>query len=265
MLLTKASTKKKSKSSKTQKSSIHSYQRDSYNKLALKEELQNLKKIASEKDKMIEDMEKKFVESKNDRTELKTLTESHKSLKTEMLEKERYIQMLEKKLRDIKNEINDKYYGENTKELKMQLKEKNQYLEAKSLQIKELMSEKAQWKKLYDFLTGLVPEYKENDKYKESLGKNDWQKFSEMLLLLKNSNKEKDQIIDCLTRKMKEANEKAEWKDWEQLKEANQNLKNELENVHFYKKNSEGVGLFAEIKDTVNSVIDRGACEFTYP
>lgn len=239
------------------KSSIHSHQRDNYNKQALKEELQNLKKIASEKDKMIEDMEKKFVESKNDKSELKNLIESHKSLKTEMLEKERYIQMLEKKLRDMKNDINDKHYGESSKELKIQLKEKNQYLEAQSFQIKELLSEKAQWKKLYDFLSGLVPEYKESDKYKESLGKNDWQKFSEMLLLLKNSNKEKEQIIDSLNRKMKEANEKAEWKDWEQLKEASQNLKNELESVRFSKKNPDGVGLFAEIKDTVNSVIDR--------
>lgn len=239
------------------RSSMRSFNREGLSKLALKEELQNLKKIATEKDKMIENMEKRFSDCKSEKLEFRALNENYTALKTEMLEKERYIQMLEKKLRDCKNEYDARFSSENFQELKYDLKEKTLALESQTSQIKDLMSEKAQWKKLYDLLSGLLPEYLENEKYHESFGKNDWQKFSEMLLSLKNSVKEKDLFIDSLNRKLKDAMSKTERKDWEYIRDTNKNIKSDPEGAHYNKKNSETIGLFAEIKDTVNEIIDK--------
>ncbi|OMJ93965.1 hypothetical protein SteCoe_3029 [Stentor coeruleus] len=206
---------------------------------------------------MIENMEKKFSDSKSDKVEFRTLNENYTALKTEMLEKDRYIQMLEKKLRDYKNEYDGRFSGESLQELKLDLKEKALALESQASQIKDLMSEKTQWKKLYDLISGLIPEYLENEKYNDFFGKSDWQKFSEMLISLRNSIKEKDILIDGLNRKLKDAMSKTERKDWEHIRDTGQNMKSDLENLHYNKKHSEVVGLFTEIKDTVNEVIDK--------
>ncbi|OMJ85110.1 hypothetical protein SteCoe_13634 [Stentor coeruleus] len=233
------------------RSSIRSFNHGDLSKLALKEELQNLKKIATEKDKIIENMEKKFSNNKSEKLEFRTLNEKYNTLKDEMLEKERYIQMLEKKVTDFKNEYDGRFYGENIQDLKLELKEKALELESQTSQIKDLMLEKNQWKKNYDLLSGLLPEYLEN-------GKSDWQNFREMLLSLRKSIKEKDLVIDNLNRKLKDTMSKTERKNWEHTRTTpNYMMKSDLESVDHNKKPSECTFLLPEIKNTVNEVIDK--------
>lgn len=226
------------KESQSSRSSMRSPQNESLKKQALKEELRNLTKVAMEKDKLILIMEQKINDSRIERAEWKIFNENYSDLKKELTEKNKYIQSLEKRL----NEDKEKK-GENR-----ETAAKNSVIESLSITVKELNSEKAQWKQLYELLIGLAPEYLE----RRSSEKSDWQRFSEIILSLKTQNIENAKVIETLNKKIRENNRS----DWSQLQEANKLLKQEL-NSTGHLRMTENFGLLQEIKEVANMLIDR--------
>ncbi|OMJ67181.1 hypothetical protein SteCoe_35734 [Stentor coeruleus] len=236
--------------------SIENFSIESRKKKALKAELQNLKKIAMEKDKMIQAMEKKFKDQKQDKKHLKSLNEKLSLSTSDINDKEKYIQMLEKRFREQSIELEKKVSEEDYMNIKSQLKEKTLALESLGSSLKDLISEKSYWKKLYDFFAELVPESLENDKHK-SLDKSSWQKFSEVLLSLKDSNTEKDLIIESLTEKMKKLIAKGQEKASDSKNYPNQSDKFQTFGLGGIKNSTENIGLLNEIQEMVHIIIEK--------
>lgn len=236
--------------------SIQNFSIESRKKQALKDELQNLKKIAMEKDKMIQAMENKFRNHKLAKKQLKNLTEKLSLSTSDINDKEKYIQILEKRLREQSLELEKRVSEEDYMLIKSQLKEKTLSLESLESSLKDLISEKSYWKKLYDFLAELVPEYLETDKHK-SLDKSHLQKFMEVLISLKDSNTEKDLIIESLTEKMKKIISKGQGKASDNKSPSSQSEKYQTFGLGVIKSPSENIGLVCEIKEMVNIIIEK--------
>ena len=90
-------------------------------------------------------------------------------------------------------------------------------IESQSKIIKDFTNEKYQWKKLYDFLIGLVPEYldenieEQRNRHKDSeISRNEWQKFTEIILSMRNKIHEKEKTIFILDKKIKDEMQKTE-------------------------------------------------------
>ena len=224
-------------------------------KRALKDELFNLQRIAIEKDRIIDNMEAKIQESRIEKTELKALKENYSALSHDLIEKEKYIISLEKRLNDNKLKINErKLLNDENFELKQEILHKMNIIEAQAGQIKDLMNEKAQWKKLKDLLQGLSEEFSNEI---ESFGvKSDWQRFNELILGLRSKNIDKEKTIETLTKQIKQFQESEERTEWVQLQEANKLLKQEL-NASNYRKPLDSYGLFTELKDLACVLIEK--------
>ncbi|OMJ70438.1 hypothetical protein SteCoe_31577 [Stentor coeruleus] len=221
-------------------------------KQALKEELQNLKKIAMEKDKIIQAMGKKIKDHKQEKNNLKNINKKQLLSLSNISEKDNYIQILEKRLREQSFVLEKTVSEEDFMNIKIQLKEKTLVLESS---LKELASEKSNWKKFYDFLGEQIPEYQKTNN--KSLDKNDWQNFSEFVLSLKNSNTEKDLIIESLTEKVKNLTTKKQEKTANNTSYQIKNEKCHTFGLDSIKIPLENLGFLSEIKNLAYIIIEK--------
>lgn len=209
----------------------------------LNDKIHYLNKIAAEKDKLIQLMERRIKDSDVEIQKFKLLDEKYAALRSELIKKEKLIICLEAQISNVKSTQSNSFLSDLNSEIKKEIADKNNMIELQTSQIKEFKQEKMYWKKLHDFFKGLVSENFDDFASSEKINDCDWEKFSESILALKTENVQKQEKIEFLEKKINETNYIASSND----------LKDPYMSTDFKKKYSDLI--LVQLKETINQFL----------